>query len=65
MFEQELRGYIGRQVQIATSTDVIAGTLISVTNAAATVRTSGYPGYGGAEDVVVRLDTIAYVRIML
>ncbi|WP_276358305.1 hypothetical protein [Cohnella caldifontis] len=65
MFEQELRSHIGEQVQVAAATDVVIGLLVSVTDAAVTVRAAQYPGYGGEEDVSVRMDSISYVRIML
>lgn len=65
MFENELRQHVGKQVQLMTPTDVISGILMSVSDVSAAVRTAQYPGYGGSEDVAVRLDVIAYVRIFV
>jgi hypothetical protein len=65
MFDNELRQHAGKRVQLVTSSDVVSGVLISANNLSAIVRTAQYPGYGGSEDVVTRLDVIAYVRIFV
>jgi hypothetical protein len=65
MFENELRKHVGKRVQLMTSSDVVSGVLISASNLSTTIRTAQYPGYGGSEDVVIRLDVIAYVRIFV
>lgn len=56
MFQDALRENVGSFVQIITAIDVINGTLLAVTDAAAVVRTSS--SYGEPTDV-----TITYVRI--
>lgn len=65
MFEQELRLYVGNQVQVITPVETNTGVLLNVSEAAAVVRTAQYPGYGGSEDVAVRLSAISYVRVMV
>lgn len=63
MFENELRQYVGMQVQVVTPGDSITGMLVSVSEGAVVLRTAQYPGYGGAEDVTVLIGTISYVRV--
>ena len=48
-------------MQIITAIDVINGTLLAVTEAAAVVRTSS--SYGEPADVTIPLVSITYVRI--
>ena len=52
---------MGSFVQIITAIDVINGTLLAVTDAAAVVRTSS--SYGEPTDVTIPLVSITYVRI--
>lgn len=63
MFENVLRSHVNERVQIVTLYTTITGVLRSVTSTTATVAVEPYPGYGPIEDVTVRLDAIAYVRI--
>ncbi|HZG58284.1 hypothetical protein [Paenibacillus sp.] len=65
MFENELRDHLNERAQVVTSAETISGVLVAVTESTATVRVAQYPGYGGAEDVTVRLETIAYVRFFV
>ncbi|KFN02333.1 hypothetical protein D0U04_16900 [Bacillus clarus] len=60
-FTNELREHVGELVQVVTAVEVVAGVLLSVTDAAVSVRTS--PSYGPPEDVIVRTPIIAYVRL--
>lgn len=62
MFIDELNQRLNSQVQVVTAGQVVAGILVEASTVSVTVRTSAYPGYNGAEDVIVRMDTIAYVR---
>ncbi|WP_243495070.1 hypothetical protein [Priestia aryabhattai] len=61
MFQDALRENVGSFVQIITAIDVINGTLLAVTDAAAVVRTS--ISYGEPTDVTIPLVSITYVRI--
>ncbi|MDR7243074.1 MULTISPECIES: hypothetical protein [Priestia] len=61
MFQDSLRENVGSFVQIITAIDVINGTLLAVTDAAAVVRTSS--SYGEPTDVTIPLVSITYVRI--
>ncbi|AKP78887.1 hypothetical protein ABEY63_18840 [Priestia aryabhattai] len=61
MFQDALRENVGSFVQIITAIDVINGTLLAVTDAAAVVRTSS--SYGEPTDVTIPLVSITYVRI--
>jgi hypothetical protein len=61
MFQEALRENVGSFVQIITAIDVINGTLLAVTEAAAVVRTSS--SYGEPADVTIPLVSITYVRI--
>ncbi|MFP7732503.1 hypothetical protein ACLHDF_03595 [Priestia aryabhattai] len=61
MFQDALRENVGSFVQIITAIDVINGTLLAVTDAAAIVRTSS--SYGEPTDVTIPLVSITYVRI--
>lgn len=61
MFQDALRENVGSFVQIITAIDVINGTLLAVTEAAAVVRTSS--SYGEPTDVTIPLVSITYVRI--
>ncbi|KZE10409.1 hypothetical protein [Priestia aryabhattai] len=61
MFQDALRENVGSFVQIITAIDVINGTLLAVTDAAAVVRTS--ISYGEPADVTIPLVSITYVRI--
>ncbi|MBU3573060.1 hypothetical protein IUJ58_18920 [Priestia aryabhattai] len=61
MFQDTLRENVGSFVQIITAIDVINGTLLAVTDAAAVVRTSS--SYGEPTDVTIPLVSITYVRI--
>jgi len=61
MFQDTLRENVGSFVQIITAIDVINGTLLAVTDAAAVVRTSS--SYGEPGDVTIPLVSITYVRI--
>jgi hypothetical protein len=61
MFQDTLRENVGSFVQIITAIDVINGTLLAVTEAAAVVRTSS--SYGEPADVTIPLVSITYVRI--
>ncbi|ADE70900.1 MULTISPECIES: hypothetical protein [Priestia] len=61
MFQDALRENVGSFVQIITAIDVINGTLLAVTEAAAVVRTSS--SYGEPADVTIPLVSITYVRI--
>ncbi|MBX9968203.1 hypothetical protein ACFW1J_10630 [Priestia aryabhattai] len=61
MFQDTLRENVGSFVQIITAIDVINGTLLAVTDAAAVVRTSS--SYGEPADVTIPLVSITYVRI--
>ncbi|MBT2257611.1 hypothetical protein [Priestia megaterium] len=61
MFQDALRENVGSFVQIITAIDVINGTLLAVTEAAAVVRTSS--SYGEPADVTISLVSITYVRI--
>ncbi|MDO6847701.1 hypothetical protein Q4S57_07025 [Priestia megaterium] len=61
MFQGALRENVGSFVQIITAIDVINGTLLAVTDAAAVVRTSS--SYGEPADVTIPLVSITYVRI--
>ncbi|ANF47556.1 MULTISPECIES: hypothetical protein [Priestia] len=61
MFQDALRENVGSFVQIITAIDVINGTLLAVTDAAAVVRTSS--SYGEPADVTIPLVSITYVRI--
>ncbi|MED3930227.1 hypothetical protein ABEY43_05115 [Priestia megaterium] len=61
MFQETLRENVGSFVQIITAIDVINGTLLAVTDAAAVVRTSS--SYGDPADVTISLVSITYVRI--
>ncbi|MDI3093277.1 hypothetical protein QJ133_19305 [Priestia megaterium] len=61
MFQDALRENVGSFVQIITAIDVINGTLLAVTDAAAVVRTSS--SYGEPADVTIPLVAITYVRI--
>lgn len=61
MFQEALRENVGSFVQIITAIDVINGTLLAVTDAAAVVRTSS--SYGEPADVTIPLVSITYVRI--
>ncbi|MEH7576507.1 hypothetical protein V7199_10425 [Priestia megaterium] len=61
MFQDALRENVGSFVQIITAVDVINGTLLAVTEAAAVVRTSS--SYGEPADVTIPLVSITYVRI--
>ena len=61
MFQDALRENVGSFVQIITALDVINGTLLAVTDAAAVVRTSS--SYGEPADVTIPLVSITYVRI--
>ncbi|MED3880011.1 hypothetical protein [Priestia megaterium] len=61
MFQDSLRENVGSFVQIITAIDVINGTLLAVTDAAAVVRTSS--SYGEPADVTIPLVSITYVRI--
>ncbi|WP_439116432.1 hypothetical protein [Paenibacillus antri] len=65
MFENELRARLNERVQVVTSAETVSGVLVGVASAAVTVRVAQYPGYGGAEDVTVRMDAIAYVRLFV
>jgi|GEM_PF-2104787 len=65
MFIDELRERLNQQAQIVTAEENILGILVAVTESIVTIRTSSYPGYGGAEDVSVRVDAIAYVRFFV
>lgn len=62
MFIDQLRMRIDQSVQVVTPGQIASGILIAATTGSVTVRTSSYPGYNGAQDVVIRMDTIAYVR---
>lgn len=62
MFENELRSRLNQQAQVVTSADSVTGLLVGVTSSTVTIRVTQYPGYGGADDVIVRIETIAYVR---
>ncbi|MCM3153559.1 hypothetical protein [Priestia megaterium] len=61
MFQDALRENVGSFVQIITAIEVINGTLLAVTDAAAVVRTSS--SYGEPADVTIPLVSITYVRI--
>ncbi|WP_160203649.1 hypothetical protein [Priestia megaterium] len=61
MFQDALRENVGSFVQIITAIDVINGTLLAITEAAAVVRTSS--SYGEPADVTIPLVSITYVRI--
>ncbi|MGG2086992.1 hypothetical protein ABFY59_08305 [Priestia aryabhattai] len=61
MFQDAIRENVGSFVQIITAIDVISGTLLAVTDAAAVVRTSS--SYGEPTDVTIPLVSIVYVRI--
>ncbi|MED4616078.1 hypothetical protein CN367_25550 [Priestia megaterium] len=61
MFQDALRENVGSFVQIITAIDVINGTLLAVTEAAAVIRTSS--SYGEPADVTIPLVSITYVRI--
>ncbi|MEH6981937.1 hypothetical protein [Priestia megaterium] len=61
MFQDALRENVGSFVQIITAIDVINGTLLAVTEAAAVVRTSS--SYGEPADITIPLVSITYVRI--
>ncbi|MED4007256.1 hypothetical protein P4629_17660 [Priestia aryabhattai] len=61
MFQDALRENVGSFVQIITAIEVINGTLLAVTDAAAVVRTSS--SYGEPTDVTIPLVSITYVRI--
>ncbi|MCF6797771.1 hypothetical protein P4573_06690 [Priestia megaterium] len=61
MFQDALRENVGSFVQIITAIDVINGTLLAVTEAAAVARTSS--SYGEPADVTIPLVSITYVRI--
>jgi len=65
MFIDELNQRLNSQVQVVTPNQVVAGILVEVSTASVKIRTSAYPGYNGAEDVMIRIDTIAYVRFFL
>ncbi len=65
MFENVLRARLNESAQIATATETISGILIGVTGSTVTVRVAQYPGYGGSEDITVRMDAIAYVRFFV
>ena len=62
MFENELRERVNQRCQVVTPNGTISGVLVGVTSTTVTVRVAQYPGYGGAEDVTVRIETISYVR---
>jgi len=65
MFENELRERLGQRVQVVTAAETVSGILVGVASDAVAVRVAQYPGYGGAEDVTVRMDAIAYVRFFV
>lgn len=62
MFENVLRERIDQRAQVITPGETFSGVLVGVTATEVTVRVSQYPGYGGAEDVTVRMEAVAYVR---
>ncbi|WP_120189900.1 hypothetical protein [Ammoniphilus oxalaticus] len=63
MFIDELRRHINSQIQVATPGQVLAGVLAAVNAEVITLRTSTFPGYDGAEDVMIRIENIGYVRV--
>ncbi|MGO4179971.1 hypothetical protein BK120_10190 [Paenibacillus sp. FSL A5-0031] len=64
-FYFKLRTYLGRDVEVILSNgDVVAGVLLTVGFSYIVVRTLSVPGYGGTEDVLIRLRVIEYVRIL-
>ncbi|MCF2132551.1 hypothetical protein L1I79_40075 [Strepomyces sp. STD 3.1] len=64
MFNEALREAVGMLVQIITPVDILTGTLMSVGESVAVIRTSSnYSPYIPSEDVTVRLDVITYVRL--
>lgn len=64
MFVDELIQRIGQRVEVFTTVNSVSGILTTVTNQSVTVRTNA-PGYGGAEDVTILMDSIAYVRFFV
>ena len=62
MFENELRERLNSRCQVVTPGGTYSGILVGVTSAMVTVRIPPYPGYGGGEDVMVSIGSIAYVR---
>lgn len=65
MFVDVLRERIGSQCEVFTPNELVSGVLLAVTQEVAVVRTTSYPGYGGEEDVSVRLANIGYVRFFV
>ena len=64
-FYFKLRTYQGRDVEVVLSNgEVIAGVLLTVGFSYVVVRSLSVPGYGGTEDVLIRLRVIEYVRIL-
>jgi hypothetical protein len=63
MLDQELRLYVGNEVQVVTPVEVVSGVLVAVSDSAVTVHAAQYPGYGGGEDIAIHLNSISYIRV--
>ncbi|NMD70476.1 hypothetical protein HHO41_09245 [Bacillus sp. DNRA2] len=62
-FQEKLSNYISTQIYVATSDDNYTGILQNVTDNLIIVQTI-FPGYGDITDHVIRIDQIAYVRLI-
>jgi hypothetical protein len=59
-----LQSWIGREVQAATVSEMVAGVLVSADERRLVVRTSGVSGYGNGRHAVLPLASICYVRLI-